>query len=71
MCVQRLFLVFIFIVNPGAIFADESADWRDVEIILPPGFTATVFHPGLGNARHVAVREATRVYGHGLSSGTG
>jgi glucose/arabinose dehydrogenase len=62
MNVQRLFLVLIFIVNPVAIFADESADWRNVEIMLPPGFTATVFHPGLGNARHVAVRENGDVY---------
>ena len=32
------------------------------EISLPEGFTATVFHPGLGNARHIAVRDNGDVY---------
>jgi glucose/arabinose dehydrogenase len=33
-----------------------------VEILLPDGFTATVFHEGLGKARHMAVRDNGDVY---------
>ncbi len=32
------------------------------EIRLPPGFRATVFHPGLGRVRHIAVRANGDVY---------
>lgn len=32
------------------------------EMSLPDGFAATVFHPGLGRARHIAVRENGDVY---------
>jgi glucose/arabinose dehydrogenase len=32
------------------------------DITVPPGFEATVFHPGLGNVRHIAVRDNGDVY---------
>ncbi len=32
------------------------------DISVPPGFTATVFHPGLGSVRHIAVRDNGDVY---------
>ena len=32
------------------------------DISLPPGFTASVFHPGLGKARHIVVRGNGDVY---------
>ncbi len=39
---------------------DES--WMAVEPTLPPGFVATIFHPGLGPTRHVAIRDNGDVY---------
>jgi len=44
--------------------ATQAADegWMAVEPILPAGFVATVFHPGLGATRHIAVRDNGDVY---------
>ncbi|MAF83058.1 MAG: sorbosone dehydrogenase [Chromatiales bacterium] len=39
-------------------FADEPLP----PIVVPDGFSATVFHPGLGATRHLAVRENGDVY---------
>jgi glucose/arabinose dehydrogenase len=32
------------------------------DLALPPGFEATVFHPGIGLARHIAVRDSGDVF---------
>jgi glucose/arabinose dehydrogenase len=40
----------------------QDIDWRAVDPVLPEGFQATVFHPGLGAARHVAVRDNGDVF---------
>jgi len=40
----------------------DEESWMAVEPTLPPGFAATIFHPGLGPTRHVAVRDNGDVY---------
>jgi glucose/arabinose dehydrogenase len=40
----------------------QDTDWQTVDPVLPEGFSATVFHPGLGAARHVAVRDNGDVF---------
>jgi glucose/arabinose dehydrogenase len=40
----------------------EQAAWDSVTPVLPEGFGATVFHPGMGAARHIAVRDNGDVY---------
>jgi glucose/arabinose dehydrogenase len=40
--------------------ADVSADLPPISV--PPGFRVTVFHPGLGATRHIAVRDNGDVY---------
>ncbi len=40
----------------------QEVDWQTVDPVLPEGFSATVFHPGLGAARHIAVRDNGDVY---------
>jgi glucose/arabinose dehydrogenase len=62
MRVPRSCLALIFIMSSVVTLADEPVDWREVEVTLPPGFTATVFHPELGKARHIAVRDNGDVY---------
>jgi glucose/arabinose dehydrogenase len=41
--------------------SDEDS-WAAIAPTLPPGFVATVFHPGLGPTRHIAVRDNGDVY---------
>lgn len=43
-------------------FAAVAADDSLPPITVPDGFTATVFHPGLGPTRHIAVRDNGDVY---------
>ena len=50
-------------VAAGSATAAESDDnWAAVNISLPPGFASTVFHPGAGATRHIAVRDNGDVY---------
>jgi hypothetical protein len=44
----------------GTAIAQEAAPLPDIRV--PDGFRATVFHPGLGSARHLAVRGNGDVY---------
>lgn len=44
----------------GTAIAQEAAPLPDIRV--PDGFRATVFHPGLGSARHLAVRDNGDVY---------
>jgi hypothetical protein len=59
---------FIFLVLAGigsgwvSAHADGADDWAAVDISVPEGFTATVFHAGLGATRHIAVRDNGDVY---------
>jgi len=46
----------------SATAAESDDDWAAVEISLPPGFASTVFHPGAGATRHIAVRDNGDVY---------
>ena len=61
--IRILFLALVGIVNGwvGASATDVD-DWASVNIRVPEGFTATVFHPGLGATRHIAVRDNGDVY---------
>ncbi|MEC9374790.1 MAG: PQQ-dependent sugar dehydrogenase [Pseudomonadota bacterium] len=40
----------------------QSDDWQNVDPVLPEGFDFSVFHPGLGSARHIAVRDNGDIY---------
>jgi glucose/arabinose dehydrogenase len=42
--------------------AHANDDWRSVIPSVPDGFDVTVFHPGLGATRHIAVRANGDVY---------
>lgn len=42
--------------------AHANDDWQSVMPSVPDGFDANVFHPGLGAARHIAVRANGDVY---------
>ena len=59
---------FIFLLLVGiasgwcSAYADGADDWAAVDISVPEGFTANVFHPGLGATRHLAVRDNGDVY---------
>lgn len=56
-------LVFLGIAGTGSgVHAEDDDSWRSVTINLPEGFRATVFHPGLGATRHIAVRDNGDVY---------
>jgi glucose/arabinose dehydrogenase len=58
-----LSLVFLVVVGASvSAGADDVDDWAAVNINVPEGFTVTVFHPGLGATRHIAVRENGDVY---------
>jgi glucose/arabinose dehydrogenase len=43
-------------------FADAGRAADNDGLVLPEGFTATVFHEGIGQARHLAVRDNGDVY---------
>ncbi len=61
--VRFLFPALVGIVNGWvSAYAADVDDWTSVSINVPAGFTATVFHPGLGATRHIAVRENGDVY---------
>lgn len=47
--------------TPAAADPEASADSSE-DLVLPEGFSATVFHEGVGLARHVAVRDNGDVY---------
>ena len=51
---------FIFFIVLGLAAAVQAQDAS--EISVPPGFEITVFHPGLGRVRQIAVRENGNVY---------
>ena len=61
--ISSLFPVFLGVIGASvSAGADDVDDWASVNINVPEGFTATVFHPGLGATRHIAVRENGDVY---------
>jgi glucose/arabinose dehydrogenase len=53
-------LYIILLLTPGVVAHALAEDLPAID--LPPGFEATVFHSGLGNARHIAVRANGDVY---------
>jgi glucose/arabinose dehydrogenase len=55
-------LISYFLLLLFATTATAETDWQSVEPVLPDGFEATVFHPGIGPARHIAVRDNGDVY---------
>ncbi|MGI9309146.1 MAG: PQQ-dependent sugar dehydrogenase [Gammaproteobacteria bacterium] len=60
---KKCWLVVLLNIALGAHAAKLAPDvWRSVAPQLPEGFTATVFHPELGAARHMAVRDNGDVY---------
>ena len=58
----RKILCLAIVVNVASVPAADPPDWRTVEPDFPEGFTATVFHPGAGATRHIAVRDNGDVY---------
>jgi len=57
----QLSAALVLVWTTAAVAADFP-DWQTVEPKLPEGFSATVFHPGLGSTRHIAVRDNGDVY---------
>lgn len=59
----RQIILFLSALSTGAMAQPQAGDGGATpDIRVPKGFRATVFHPGLGQARHLAVRANGDVY---------